>query len=147
MHLFMSKEVFKYTNGEVSVVWQPKLCTHSTLCWKGLGKVFSPRARPWVNMEGSTTERIIEQVKKCPSGALSLDMVEEPTPLNTEALEQPELTVQIQPNGPLLINNPCLIKHANGQEERKEKVAFCRCGASANKPYCDGSHARIGFVG
>jgi uncharacterized Fe-S cluster protein YjdI len=61
----------KYTNDEITIVWQPKVCTHSTICWKGLIQVFNPRERPWIKMDRATTERIIEQVKKCPSGALS----------------------------------------------------------------------------
>lgn len=66
----MPKETLNYTNGEVTVVWQPKRCIHSTLCWKGLIEVFNPRERPWIKMNGASAERIIEQVKKCPSGAL-----------------------------------------------------------------------------
>ncbi len=63
-----------YTNGEVTVVWKPGLCIHSTVCWKaatGLPEVFDPRKRPWINIEGATTFRIVNQVNKCPSGALS----------------------------------------------------------------------------
>lgn len=67
----MSQDTFKYTNGEVTVIWKPKICQHSTNCWKGLIQVFNPKERPWIKMDGDTTERIIEQVKKCPSGALS----------------------------------------------------------------------------
>ena len=70
----MSKETLKYTNGEATVVWKPKVCIHSTLCWRGLIEVFNPKERPWIKMDGSTTIRIIEQVKKCPSGALSYFM-------------------------------------------------------------------------
>lgn len=65
------QKTFKYTNGEITVVWKPDVCQHSTLCWKGLIEVFNPRERPWIKMDGAATERIIEQVKKCPSGALS----------------------------------------------------------------------------
>jgi uncharacterized Fe-S cluster protein YjdI len=61
----------KYTKDDITVIWQPGLCRHSTLCWKGLIQVFNPQIRPWINMEGASAERIIEQVKKCPSGALS----------------------------------------------------------------------------
>jgi uncharacterized Fe-S cluster protein YjdI len=61
----------KYTNGEVTVVWQPSLCRHSTICFKGLPEVFNPRKRPWIEMKGSSTIRIVEQVNRCPSGALS----------------------------------------------------------------------------
>lgn len=64
----------KYTNGEVTVVWKPNTCIHSTLCWKGLISVFNPKEKPWIKMDGASTERIIEQVKKCPSGALTFYM-------------------------------------------------------------------------
>ena len=63
--------VKKYSNNEITVIWKPDVCQHSTICWKGLLPVFDPRRAPWVVMENSTTERIIEQVNKCPSGALS----------------------------------------------------------------------------
>ena len=76
----MPKETLKYTNDEVTVVWKPKVCIHSTLCWKGLIEVFNPREKPWIKMDGAATERIIEQVKKCASGALSFHMNNEITP-------------------------------------------------------------------
>jgi uncharacterized Fe-S cluster protein YjdI len=68
------QKTFKYTNGEVTVVWKPDTCVHSTLCWKGLIEVFDPRVKPWIKMAGAGTEKIIEQVKKCPSGALNYFM-------------------------------------------------------------------------
>ena len=61
-----------YTNGDVTVVWQPAKCVHSGICVRGLPEVFDPEKRPWVNIEGADTKRIIDQVKTCPSGALSL---------------------------------------------------------------------------
>jgi uncharacterized Fe-S cluster protein YjdI len=67
----MPKSTHKYTNGEVTIVWKPEVCIHSTLCWKGLIEVFNPKEKPWIKPMGATTERIIEQVRKCPSGALS----------------------------------------------------------------------------
>lgn len=73
----MPKETFKYTNGEVTVVWKPNVCIHSTVCWKGLIEVFNPKEKPWIKMNGATTENIIEQVRKCPSGALSYFLNEE----------------------------------------------------------------------
>lgn len=72
----MGKETIKYSNGKVTVVWKPKVCIHSTLCWKGLIEVFDPREKPWIKMNGASTERIIEQVKKCPSGGLGYFMNE-----------------------------------------------------------------------
>ena len=63
-----------YTNGEVTVIWQPKLCIHSGNCVRGLHEVFNTKQSPWINMDGASTDAIIEQVKKCPSGALSFEM-------------------------------------------------------------------------
>lgn len=60
-----------YSNGEITVVWKPELCQHSAICFKGLPEVFDPRIKKWVNPNGASSERIIEQVKKCPSGALT----------------------------------------------------------------------------
>lgn len=62
-----------YTKGDVTITWKPDLCQHSKICWKGLLEVFDPRKSPWINMDGADTEKIIEQVKKCPSGALSYE--------------------------------------------------------------------------
>lgn len=135
----------KYTNGEVTVVWKPNECIHSTICFRGLGEVFDPRRRPWITLEGANTEKIIEQVKKCPSGALSYY-------LNREADEnekiEAETIVETTPNGPLLVYGNVAIKDKEGNRMLKNKVtAFCRCGASSNKPFCDGSHKRVNFVG
>lgn len=64
----------KYSNGEVTIVWKPTACIHSTLCWKGvtgLPEVFNPMRKPWIIAENGSTEAIIERVQRCPSGALS----------------------------------------------------------------------------
>jgi uncharacterized Fe-S cluster protein YjdI len=148
----MSKDLLKYTNDEVTVVWKPKVCIHSTLCWKGLLEVFNPRERPWIKMDGASTEKIIEQVRKCPSGALSYYLnAEAPTEENPDKIVAEAATIikiEVSANGPYIINTECLIVHSNGKEEVKNgSVALCRCGASGNKPYCDGSHNKIGFAG
>ncbi len=62
----------KYTNGEISILWQPNICIHSGICARGLRAVFDPARKPWIDMSQAETEKIIEQVKKCPSGALSI---------------------------------------------------------------------------
>ena len=137
----------KYTNGEVTIVWKPDICIHSRVCWNaaGLPEVFNPAERPWIKPEAASTERIIEQVKKCPSGALSFYM-------NTEAETVAEVStqslVEVSPNGPLLVYGNLIVKDKEGNETHKNKVtAFCRCGQSSNKPYCDGSHIKTGFKG
>lgn len=63
-----------YSNGEVTIVWQPKLCIHSGNCVRGLPQVFNSRIQPWINPEGASTNEIIAQVQQCPSGALSFVM-------------------------------------------------------------------------
>ena len=65
----MKKE---YSNGEVTIIWQPGLCIHSGVCVRTLPKVYNPREHPWVKPENATTHELIDQVGKCPSGALSI---------------------------------------------------------------------------
>ncbi|QEH40943.1 (4Fe-4S)-binding protein [Chitinophaga sp. XS-30] len=72
-YLFREEDVQKkvhYSNGEVTVVWKPEFCKHAARCASQLPEVFDPNAKPWINANGATTERIVEQVKRCPSGAL-----------------------------------------------------------------------------
>ena len=61
----------EYKGQDITVVWQPDLCTHSANCAKGLSNVFKPREKPWIDMEGASEEQIAAQVQKCPSKALS----------------------------------------------------------------------------
>jgi len=68
------QKTFKYSNDEITIVWKPDSCQHSQICWKGLKEVFDPREKPWIKMDGATTEEIIGQAQKCPSGALSYFM-------------------------------------------------------------------------
>lgn len=127
-------------------MWKPSLCTHSRKCWTGLPEVFKPGDRHWIHPDGGTTERIVAQVKQCPSGALSFQLnnaTEEAT-----ATQQPDATVEVTPDGPLIVRGTVEVRHADGRMERKERQCdLSRCGASANKPYCDGAHRRIGFTG
>lgn len=59
-----------YSNGEITVHWDPSLCIHSGHCARSLSSVFKPREKPWIVVEGAPSERIIQTVEGCPSGAL-----------------------------------------------------------------------------
>jgi Iron-binding zinc finger CDGSH type/Divergent 4Fe-4S mono-cluster len=99
-----------------------------------------------VTPEGSTTEKIVSQVKKCPSGALSYFMNSD-APANEVKVEA-ETIIETATNGPLMVYGNVTVKDKSGTLTKKSNVtAFCRCGASQNKPFCDGSHKKIGFEG
>ncbi|MGO4291379.1 (4Fe-4S)-binding protein [Chitinophaga sp. RAB17] len=142
------KDITKhYTNGDVTIVWKPNVCIHSEVCFHGLPAVFNPNQKPWINAAAATTEEIVTQVKHCPSGALTYFMnAEVAAQGGTEPQISAESIVEPTPNGPLLVYGNIVVRDANGKETHKNKVtAFCRCGGSSNKPYCDGTHTKINF--
>jgi uncharacterized Fe-S cluster protein YjdI len=68
----------KYSNGEVTVIWKPELCVHSGICARGLPGVFDPKRKPWVDASAASTREIVDQVKRCPSGALTVEIAASP---------------------------------------------------------------------
>ena len=66
------EKTHSYTNGEITVEWRPELCKHAARCATQLPQVFNPAAKPWVNMDGATSREIVEQVARCPTGALRI---------------------------------------------------------------------------
>lgn len=134
----------EYSNGEVTIVWKPDTCIHSAICVKGLGEVFRPNEKPWIKIDAASTEALVNQVKACPSGALSYYMNDE----GDKEAASLETKVEVLENGPLLVYGTLKVTHKDGSEETKNRTtAFCRCGASQNKPYCDGAHVDQGFKG
>jgi uncharacterized Fe-S cluster protein YjdI len=69
----MEDDIKRYSNGEITVVWEAAKCIHSANCVRGLPQVFDVRKRPWITIHGAPTQAIVDQVAKCPSGALSID--------------------------------------------------------------------------
>lgn len=67
----MENNTREYSNGEITVIWEPEKCIHSAICFKGLKGVFDPRRKPWVDMSQADSETIRNQIKQCPSGALN----------------------------------------------------------------------------
>ncbi|RNC85130.1 MAG: hypothetical protein ED556_11230 [Winogradskyella sp.] len=137
-------KIKEYTNGDVTVVWEAEKCIHSAMCVKGLPHVFKPKERPWISVDAASTDELIETIKKCPSGALSYYMNAQD---NNEAVKL-ETQVEVLENGPLLVYGTLNVTHKDGSQETKNRTtAFCRCGASQNKPYCDGAHVKLEFKG
>ncbi len=66
---------------------------------------------------------------------------------NAPATPPTGVTITLRPNGPMLVQGDVTVIGTDGSEiDRGGRVAFCRCGASATKPFCDRSHMANGFV-
>ena len=62
----------EYSNGEITILWKSEKCIHSAICVKSLPNVYNPKDKPWIKLENASSEELITQVAKCPSGALSM---------------------------------------------------------------------------
>jgi uncharacterized Fe-S cluster protein YjdI len=62
-----------YRGKEVDVSFDPDVCVHSGKCVRGLPAVFDTKRRPWIDPEGAKADEVVEQVKRCPSGALQYE--------------------------------------------------------------------------
>ncbi len=144
----------QYSNGEITVYWKPKKCIHATICYTQLNEVFNPRKRPWVDMSGSTTDKIIDIVNRCPTDALLYRYNKDLEAQDTEGIkdapvvEEKPVIIQIMKDGPIVVTGKILLKDNEGKEYKTYSISsFCRCGASNNMPFCDGTHRKIGFQG
>lgn len=156
-----------YKNDEITVYWKPSACIHASSCYRELIEVFDPGSRPWVNMKGSTTDRIIETVDLCPTEALSWKWNDESknqdvstghtnhikykrpelyqVPAAVE--EQKPLSVRIMADGPIVIEGSFTILNNGGEKKVVNSInSFCRCGSSKSPPFCDGEHRIKGFT-
>lgn len=151
----------QYTNGEITVFWIPSKCIHATTCFRELIEVFNPGRRPWVNMNGAPSRRIIEVVNKCPTQALvwknNQDLTEEEhkaqrhfgtveeTPRSISRKEKPT-NIRIMKDGPIVVEGIFEVIGSDAQILKPTTMtSFCRCGASGNMPFCDGTHRKIDF--
>jgi len=131
-----------YANDAIEVAWEPRLCIHTRRCVRGLGQVFDPDARPWIDVDAATPDEIAATILACPTGALHFRRHD------GGAQEEAALETTVEPrlNGPLFVRGPLKVVDADGRVLREDtRLALCRCGASGNKPFCDGSHRRVGF--
>jgi CDGSH-type Zn-finger protein len=130
-----------YPGTAITVHDNRALCSHSKECFRTLPEVFDPDARPWIVPDGAAAERVIEAVRRCPSGALSYSVggVE-----HRDREREPMVTVSR--DGPYHLTGGVEVPgEARNQGASLEHCALCRCGESANKPFCDGAHLDAGF--
>lgn len=132
-----------YRTGAIEVHWEPQFCIHTGNCVRGLGGVFDPSARPWIDVDAAEPDAIAQTILTCPTGALHFRRLDGGAQEEAAA----ETTVEPRPNGPLFVRGRLKIVDADGHVIREDtRLALCRCGASKNKPFCDGSHRRVGFT-
>ena len=143
----------EYKNDQIIVYWSPEVCAHSEKCIGHLPEVFDAGKRPWLNVNGSTPEKIIELIDSCPSGALKYSLPEGSTVDPKVAQGKGNIdygkdsfeivNIKVTANGPLLVDGIVEIFDVHGKSIKKSnKLALCRCGYSMNRPFCDGNHRR-----
>ncbi len=128
-----------YTGEAVTVQDNRTICAHAGHCIKELPSVFDAKGRPWVRPDEASQEEVVALAQRCPSGALTAYV-------NGERIDRQDLPVQITilEDGPYRVDGALAIEC---DDELLPPVAdryvLCRCGASKNKPYCDGSHLKL----
>ncbi len=120
------------------------LCAFARFCDPG-GKIWSLIER---TDDPEVRELAIREATHCPSGRLVLHdrkdgkAIEEKLPKSIGVVEDPALEV----SGPLWVRGGVTVLSGDGTPyEVRNRMTLCRCGASSNKPFCDGSHASIKF--
>lgn len=135
----MSRSVTEVRGRRVVVRFDGQKCIHSRNCVLGRPDVFVPNAPgEWIHPDNASPEAVLQVALSCPSGAITCERLDggedESAPLVN--------TLRVRENGPLAIHAPVVVA---GRDEGF-RVTLCRCGASQHKPFCDGSHAAIGFT-
>lgn len=145
-----------YVTDGVTVHWRSARCIHSRNCVHGLPEVFDLDVRPWVRVERADADAIADAVDRCPSRALTYTRTDGASGGSNAARPDEdaassvgaEVQVNVRAKGPLAIVGAVEVVDADGAVLSSEDRTFlCRCGGSGNKPFCDGTHKRVGFVG
>lgn len=136
--------VREYVSDELTVRWDAGRCIHAARCLDLAPAVFDTRRRPWVDLDGGTTDEVVRAVDACPTGALSYRRADEAP---ASAPEGPSVSVTPIPGGPMLIRGRFrLTDDDDATVAEPKRAALCRCGNSGNQPFCDNSHRRVGFA-
>lgn len=129
---------FTYEGQEITVSFNPRLCSHAAQCGKLAKHIFDPSQKPWVQPDNGTVAEVEAVIAACPSGALQMG-----TPPETRT--DTETRIKIQKDGPYWVSQLEIETDATAVGLSEEKFVLCRCGQSGNKPYCDGSHRDAGW--
>lgn len=141
----MSKPLQVYKTDDLVVTFDPNVCRHAAECIRGLPQVFDVSRPDWIRLTGVWPEEVVEVVARCPSGALQAVRAGEP-PQKPLPFPSPGVVVHATRDGPILVKGTVTLELPSG-EQQKRSGAFnlCRCGQTKSTPFCDGSHARVGF--
>ena len=138
----MTKRIQVYQTAEITVTFDPNLCIHAAECVRGLPAVFDTSRADWVHPDAAPATEVAAVVARCPSGALQAIR---PGIVPKGSASSGGVTVRIQGDGPALVRGGVTLELPSGEMIAKTSFAICRCGGTRESPFCDGSHARIGF--
>jgi CDGSH-type Zn-finger protein len=127
--------VITYSGAEVSVNFNPLLCSHAAECGRLASNIFNPAQNPWVQPDLGTRDQVEAVVAACPSGALSIATDAGPVHRFADRAQ-----IVVEQNGPYWVKDIPALTDARAEGASDDKFVLCRCGLSGNKPYCDGSH-------
>ena len=133
-----------YVGKKIIIHDNRRICSHATECVNSLPSVFKLNSRPWIDSDATEVEEIVDTIRKCPSGALSYSM----DGIEYRDQNDRDPMVNVSKDGPYLITGGIELIGDNiqfGDGASKEHYTLCRCGASQNKPFCDGMHRAINF--
>ncbi len=133
-------ELRAYQGEAITVHYNRLLCSHAGECGK-LKSVFDPSRKPWIEPDNGSVEDIVAVVTACPSGALSYSQPGEPP---RHAVVH-AAGIEIEKDGPFRVTDIPLATDRVAEGACNKKYVLCRCGASKNKPFCDGSHSDINW--
>ena len=130
-----------YESPQARVTWDATRCIHAAECIRTAPAVFDSRRRRWIKPELGDPELIATAVRRCPTGALAYSLPDGVP----EGADRP--SVRAAPNGPLYVRGEVQVETEDGRVIASGlRMALCRCGATKNAPFCDGSHRAIGFT-
>jgi CDGSH-type Zn-finger protein/uncharacterized Fe-S cluster protein YjdI len=137
-----TSKISRYEGDGIVVTYEVRRCIHAKQCVQGLPAVFDPKRKPWVDPRAVKADEVARVIERCPTGALRYERKDG----GAQEAPPPKNTIRVAPDGPLYLHGKVQVSAANGQPiTRETRVALCRCGQSALKPFCDGSHSKAGF--